>query len=119
MTLLLKNYYETKKKKLKSLVDTGYDGDIVVPYSIYQELELNQHEYPDDQMGLIETTSGELIVLKSASAIIEFVEIDVSIVVVVDTFPRGSEVIIGRKLLESFRTILDGKDKKGIFEFAV
>ncbi|MCE7734166.1 MAG: hypothetical protein GPJ54_04750 [Candidatus Heimdallarchaeota archaeon] len=114
----MKNYFETKEEKLEALVDTGYDGDIVIPFSIYQKLQLSQHEYPDDQMGLIETASGELISLKSASAIIEFVEIEISIVVIVDTFTRGSEIIIGRKLLESFRTILDGSDKKIMLEFS-
>lgn len=83
----------------EALLDTGFDGEVVLPTSMLGDL------------GLPEST-GHWILADGSSAIsITFLG-EAQISGVGDTMPVtvhviGSEVMVGRRLIESYRVILD------------
>ncbi|MCY3412825.1 MAG: hypothetical protein INQ03_14405 [Candidatus Heimdallarchaeota archaeon] len=108
---MLKNYTETKEERLEAMIDTGYDGNILIPRYIYDKLGLFQFEFPEDQKALVETASGEIISLTMANAIIELPDIEFKLIVTVDTFDTAAEVLVGRQFLEVFIATLNGIDQ--------
>jgi len=42
-------------------LDTGYDGELLLPYKLYQGLALYQWEYPEEYWAVGKTVSGEMI----------------------------------------------------------
>ncbi len=96
----------------KGLVDTGYDGELLLSYTKYKELELVSFELPSSGSSIGETVTGERIEMKNSSASLELEETGISISIEVDTFKECQEILIGRRFLENFVTTLHGQSKK-------
>ncbi|MHA2252675.1 MAG: hypothetical protein ACXAD7_20090 [Candidatus Kariarchaeaceae archaeon] len=108
---------EKKSIILKGLVDTGYDGELLLSNTSYRELALRSFEVPVSDLIVGETVTGERLSIQNSSAILEIAGIDVSILVEVDTFKGCKEILIGRKFLKSFLTTLHGQSEKLSFTF--
>ncbi len=108
----------TGKKEIKSnaLIDTGYDGEVLIPIKLYNELNLSAFEFSENQFVNATSVTGEKCLLRSASGSATIKGMDVLIDVIIDSNELMSEVLIGRKFLEPFDLILKGKEKKAILE---
>ena len=105
----IKNLLGSKQKSLSVLIDTGYDGFLVVPEEVYEDLGLDTFEIAEDEIPIVESFTGEKIHLRTANTLIEIKDLIKETIIEVDTTPYCKEPLIGRQLLELFITILDGK----------
>lgn len=110
--LLISNPLGSKTIECTAMIDTGYDGEIVVPIKLYDDLNLAAFEYSENLFAKAETITGEKLVLRTASGSVTIRGIDVSIATTIDSHRTLTEPLIGRKFLETFDVILKGKDKK-------
>lgn len=119
LAIILSDPIERNNIELTALVDTGFDGEVLIPKDIYDKLNLKAFEYSLDIVSVAETASGELLELKSASGSIKIKGDDLISVITVDSHIKCKEVIIGRKFLESYHTFLQGPEKKIEIELAL
>ncbi len=110
--LIVKNLLGTKQKSVSVLIDTGYDGFLVIPEEIYEDLGLDTFEVVEDEIPIVETITGEKITLRTAHSLLEIKELLAETIVEVDTTPHCTEPLIGRQFLELFIAVLNGPDKK-------
>ncbi|MEM2984499.1 MAG: hypothetical protein QXS27_05120 [Candidatus Jordarchaeaceae archaeon] len=89
-----------------ALLDTGFDGMILIPWKTYTELKLEKCQLPDifSQRGV--TVSGEKKKLLSSYAKVEMGTL--TLLTVVTTFKDNKLLTIGRGFIEDYKTILDG-----------
>jgi len=107
---------ENKKGEYTFVVDTGYDGFLLIPYSIYKELELNKHELPKNLWDVGETISGEIIPLIASLCKVKVS--NTSFETVVETFEGNKEFLVGISFLEKFITTLEGNTKRCCLQFS-
>jgi clan AA aspartic protease len=117
--VILSDPLEINTIELTALVDTGYDGEILIPKDIYYKLNLKAFEYSSDLLNFAETASGEHLELQSANGSIKIKGADLLTIVTVDSHEKCKEVIIGRKFLESYHTLLKGPEKELAIELAL
>ena len=115
--LIVKNLLGSKQKSINALIDTGYDGFLVIPEKIYEDLELSTFEVVEDEIPIVETITGEKISLRTAHSLLEIKELLTETIVEVDTTPYCTEPLIGRQFLELFIVLLNGPDKKLKLEY--
>jgi len=91
------------------LLDTGFDGLVLIPRKTYKELELEKCQLPDifSQQGV--TVSGEKKKLLSSYAKVELG--NQTLLTVVTTFRDNKLSTIGRGFIETYKTILNGSKK--------
>ena len=115
--LIVKNLLGSKQKSVSVLIDTGYDGFLVIPEEIYEDLELDTFEVVEDEIPIVETITGEKITLRTAHSLLEIKELLTETIIEVDTTPHCTEPLIGRQFLELFVAVLNGPDKKLNLEY--
>jgi clan AA aspartic protease len=108
---IIKNLLGSKQKSLSVLIDTGYDGFLVVPEEVYEDLGLDTFEIAEDEIPIVESFTGEKIPLRTANTLIEIKNLIKETIIEVDTTPYCKEPLIGRQLLELFITVLDGRKR--------
>jgi len=96
---------------LSAMVDTGFDGYLIIPINIFQELRLDQYEVPPDLIEVTETFSGETIKLRTSLAIVEIQGL-LEKQVEIDTHENCQEPLLGRLFLENLVTTLNGPKRK-------
>jgi hypothetical protein len=89
-------------------LDTGYSGDLLVPWEIYLQAELFGWELPEDQWKLGVMLSGAWVDMPQSEATLEIAGLDQPFSVQVDTFEGNTEFLIGRNFLKQHRVLLDG-----------
>ena len=67
------------------LIDTGFDGEILIPLELYDRLNLKAFEYSLDVVSLAETTSGEQLKLTTASAAVKLKGDETTSIVTIDS----------------------------------
>ena len=115
--LIIKNLLGSKETNISVLIDTGYDGFLVIPEEIYEKLDLDTFEVVEDEIPIVETITGEKITLRTAHSLLEIKELLPETIIEVDTSPHCTEPLIGRQLLELFIAILNGPDQTLKLEF--
>ena len=109
--LIVKNLLGSKQKSVSVLVDTGYDGFLLIPEKIYEDLALDTFEVVEDEIPIVETITGEKITLRTAHSLLDIEELLADTIIEVDTTPHCTESLIGRQFLEFFVAVLNGPDK--------
>lgn len=89
-------------------LDTGYDGFLLIPSSLYEDHGFHLSELPRDQWGIGESVTGDLFLLRRASAIVEIPRADLQLEGYVETFRHNQETLAGLELLSGVRVLLDG-----------
>lgn len=103
---------ETKKwiDYSKVIVDTGYDGDLLIPYTDFINNGFLSRLNYEKGFYIAETISGTMINLMSS-----FSEIQISnqkITILVETFPQNTEILLGRGILRKSKWVIDGLEEK-------
>jgi len=93
----------------ESLVDTGYDGLILLSWDTYLELGLRKCELPRKLWSTGVSVTGEEFPLRAAYAEVEFD--GVGRLVSVETYRDNHCRLIGRGFIEPHVTTLDGPRK--------
>ncbi|MBI3761318.1 MAG: hypothetical protein HY260_05575 [Chloroflexi bacterium] len=93
-------------------LDTGYDGEVLVPYDLYISSGLKDWEFPQAHWSTGLTASGEPLVMPISRAVLAIPELGLRLSVVVDTFEGNNELLIGRALIRQLRVLLDGPTSK-------
>ncbi|TFF85256.1 MAG: clan AA aspartic protease [Promethearchaeota archaeon] len=104
--------YYPKDGTIDALIDTGYDGFLIVPFKIFKDLKLISSEFPEDQVPRVETITGENIELRTAIGNVEIPKLNIQFFIEIDTIPECSEILIGRQFLEKFIITLNGLDQE-------
>lgn len=90
----------------EKLLDTGYDGVILLPWSMYLELGLRKCELPRRLWSTGVSVTGEEFPLRAAHALVGLGERRAQIVA--ETYHDNSKRLVGRGFVDDYRTILDG-----------
>lgn len=116
-SISLKDPLSEKRSDLMALIDTGYDGNLMVPYEIFKELNLFKYQFPEDMEAIGELVTGDKIRIMSAEALITLENTEVDFIVLVDTFEECHEVVLGREMVNMFLMTLNGPKRKGSLKY--
>lgn len=95
-----------KKQRIGSaLLDTGYDGFLLIPYHYYEYLNLQSYAIDEELSFYGESVSGDLIELLSSFGKI-MIGSNFEMEGVIDTFKENTELLLGRSAIESLRVDL-------------
>ena len=93
-------------------LDTGYSEDILVPYSLFETLNLYYWCLPELQNPIGTTVTGQVIRFIEADAEVIIPKTGEQYRVIVQTFIGNTRFLIGRAFLRRFKVVLDGPGKQ-------
>ena len=88
----------------------------IIPSRIFSDLKLFSSRIPQDEVMKAETVTGDTIELITAFGHLELPDLNLIFSIEIDTTSYCSEILIGRRLLESLIVKLNGPEKKLIVE---
>ena len=97
---------EWHSKPLKFIVDTGFDGDILIAEDVFESLGFYMFEEDRDEWEVGETIAGEYLTLRSSHTEIQIENL--SFHIRVETFPNNTESLVGRGLLNRLLSQING-----------
>ena len=109
-------YPSESPEEILVFIDTGYDGEICIPWRIYAELGFERWEEPESKE--YETADKRVISMKVANGCILIPKHSPVIIPVKVETPTEEEhtdeeeIIIGAKFIKRFRLLLDGPAEK-------
>ena len=83
--LTISDPLENVKIERFGLIDTGFDGEILIPLELYNKLNLQAFEYSIDVVSIAETTSGEQLRLMTANAAVKLKGDELTSIVTIDS----------------------------------
>ncbi len=90
-------------------IDTGYNGQLLVPYPLFETLNLHCWSLADSSKKIIATTvTGQVIHLREAYVEVVIPKTGEVYQVVAQTFIGNTRFLIGRGFLRCFRILFDG-----------
>ncbi|MBI4673453.1 MAG: hypothetical protein HY741_17510 [Chloroflexi bacterium] len=88
-------------------LDTGYDGDVLIPYDLFLSLKFDEFEdYLAEEF--LETASGEILKSSVSRGFLSIPKIGSTLPVQIETFRDNTEFLIGVGVLRQIRVLLDG-----------
>ena len=97
------------------ILDTGYDGDILLKNDLYRELGYETRQLPEEEWDVGETVTGELIRLPATIANCKLEEKVLE--VRVETINSLKINLIGRSLISQLETWISGSQMQTCFLF--
>ncbi len=99
----------SKKEDLTMIVDTGFEGHVLIPSILYRKLGFQKYEHSPSEFPILETVAGMAIKIRSASAklLIENIKIDID----VWTMPECNEILLGLEVLDQLLLKLNSPEK--------
>jgi predicted aspartyl protease len=93
------------------IIDTGFDGDVLLPNAIYNQLEFHKYEYP--QPGTAELADGSGMPLRVARGHLTIPKLKlgpfaIEVYTAGDMAQDSAEILIGTGFVKNFRLLLDG-----------
>jgi len=93
---------------MDALLDTGYDGGLLIPFERYREANLQQTELPVEDWDIAEAVNGRLILLQAASSRMRIKGLQGSFDIRIETFQDNTTTLIGLNGIKSLLISLDG-----------
>jgi len=87
-----------------SLIDTGYEGFVSVPGSVFQDLGLNELRVENRKIVLADHT---IVSSDGCYATIQIPHLSLRIDGFIETFPGLEEIVVGTEALSETRVLLD------------
>jgi clan AA aspartic protease len=99
----------SRNEELTMLVDTGFEGHVLIPSRMYKKLGFQKYEHSFSEFPILETIAGMVLKIRSAPAklSIEKLQIDID----VWTMPDCNEILLGIKVLDELLVKLNGPEK--------
>ena len=97
-------------EEVEFVVDTGFDGEILLAHEMFTLAGYNQYTFPEKDWIEAESVTGNTIKLIGTNSLIKLNNDEYS--VLVETHEMITENIIGRAFLKNFNSVLQGKDEK-------
>jgi len=114
MGVLVKTFdglMHTEDKDLIQL-DTGYSGEVLLPYDLYLQMEFRRWQYPREWWPAGTTASGQRLELIVSRGLVAVPALGQQFEVLVDTFVNNTRFLIGRAFLRRFQILLDGPSRQ-------
>ena len=92
------------------MIDTGYDGDILIPMEDFEENGFNRVLSLDSGDWYAESVSGEELPLFKAYSDLKINTFQIE--ATVESFDGNNSLLIGRGLLIHLKTLIDGKEEQ-------
>jgi len=96
---------------LDALLDTGYDGGLLIPFEIYKKAELQKIELPVDHWDVGEAITGNIILLQTAIGKISIKGLKTLIELPIETFEGCQEILLGLEGIKNIMLYLDGPNQ--------
>ena len=93
------------------IVDTGYDGYVLVPWNIY-DMRLSLDLYQSPIAAIIESPLGGTYKLHIARVYIKIQEINATILTYVESYEESTEFFAGRSFINRLKMYLNGPNKE-------
>jgi len=99
----------SKNEELTMIVDTGFEGHVLIPSRLYKKLGFQKYEHSSSEFPILETVAGMALKIRSAPAklSIENLQIDID----VWTIPECNEILLGLEVLDELLLKLNGPEK--------
>lgn len=92
------------------IVDTGFDGDILLEEAIFESLGFSRFEEDSKDWDLGETIDGDHLILRASHTVVQLEKIEFK--VRIETFPDNQENLVGRGLLNQMISQINGFNKE-------
>lgn len=99
----------SKSEKLTMIVDTGFEGHLLIPSRLYKKLGFIKYEHPVSEFPTLETVAGMVIKIRSAPAKLNIKDLKMGIDVW--TMPDCSEILLGLEVINELLLKLNGPEK--------
>ncbi len=98
-----------RNEELTMIVDTGFEGYLLIPYKMYRELGFSKHEHPISEFPFIEAVTGMVTKIRSAPAKLRIGTI--ALCIDVWTMPDCNEILLGLDVLNKLLLKLNGPER--------
>lgn len=89
-------------------LDTGYAGEVLVPWHLYIGLDLYRWELEEELWSVGVSVTGENFTMPLSRAVLRIPKLEATFLVQVDTFEDNDQFLIGRALIRKHRVLFDG-----------
>ncbi len=96
----------SKKDELTMIVDTGFEGHLIIPSRLYKHFGFQKYEHAISEFPILETVGGMVIKIRSAPALLKIEDHKMDIDVW--TMPDCNEILLGLEVLNKLILKLDG-----------
>jgi hypothetical protein len=93
-------------------IDTGYSEEVLVPYRIFERLQLERWLLPGPHVAQGSTVTGEVVDFIQTRALITIPNANEQYPVIAQTFIGNTRFLIGRAFLRHFKVLLDGPEQQ-------
>ncbi len=93
-------------------IDSGYSEEILLPYSLYESLDLNRWRLPSSLSPHGTTVTGQIIHFMESYADVQIPKTGEHYRVIAQTFSGNTRFLIGRGFLRRIRVLLDGVEAR-------
>lgn len=106
--LTLGDPFLEKTTEIMALFDTGYDGNMLISFEVFENLQLYRYQYPSDLRKIGELVTGEQLELITAEASVKLSGLDYEFIVEINAIEECKEPLLGREFLNSLISLLNG-----------
>jgi predicted aspartyl protease len=108
-------YREYPLQWLEALIDTGYDGGLLIPPDHYRNAGLAATELPVEDWDIAESITGGTTLLQAAIAEINIQGLEKSIELRIETFQGNTAILLGLNGIKTLFLCLDGPNQTILF----
>ncbi|MEM4303955.1 MAG: hypothetical protein QXQ70_08695 [Candidatus Caldarchaeum sp.] len=112
--LKLRNIITGSETSFTAVIDTGFDGYIMLTHEAYQSMQLSLSEASEDEFPVYRTMAGTVVFRKSIAEA-ELSGITMLTEVITPKHGMGKN-LVGRRLLQHFTTLLHKNEKSCVGE---
>ncbi len=104
-------YKEYPAQWLDALIDTGYDGGLLIPPAHYRNAGLAASEIPVEDWDIAESITGGTTLLQAAIAEVKIQGLEKSVELRIETFQGNTAILLGLNGIRTLFLCLDGPNQ--------